>query len=53
MTKKYKDMNLSELILERQRLKYYIEKYKGKNANKQNIKSLRRVEELIWKIRLN
>jgi len=48
MTKKYEDMTLNELYLEKQRLVYYINNSKGNYIGfKQNKKSLARVKDLI------
>jgi len=50
MTKKYKDMTIDELFLEKQRLEYYINNNKGNYiAFKQNKASLKNVVELILK----
>ena len=54
MTKAYKDMNLQELLQERERLRHFIYVRRGEKGNRQNIKSLKRIEGLIWKqIKLN
>lgn len=54
MTKAYKDMTISELFMEKQRLIYYLN---NKSANfinyKQNKASLERVNDLIRKKAIN
>lgn len=50
MTKKYEDMTLNELYLEKQRLVYYINNSKGNYIGfKQNKKSLEKVKQFILK----
>lgn len=50
MSKAYKDMDLTELSMERLRLKHILQNHPKPNTYKQSKKSLERVENLMAKL---